>query len=217
MLCEKMRREVWAMNLELPKQGLVTWTSGNVSGRDPDTGFIVIKPSGVRYEDLSPENMVVVDLEGKIVEGNFRPSVDTATHLVVYKLRDDVGGMVHTHSPYATAFALLGKPIPVYLTAMADEFGCPIPVGQYAEIGGDAIGEEIVHSIGVSPAILMKSHGVFTIGKNPTDAVKAAVMTEDVAKTVHIAMLMGAPTPLPDAEVARGHQVYLSSYGQKKA
>lgn len=217
MLCEKMRREVWAMNLELPKQGLVTWTSGNVSGRDPDTGFIVIKPSGVRYEDLSPENMVVVDLEGKIVEGNFRPSVDTATHLVVYKLRDDVGGMVHTHSPYATAFALLGKPIPVYLTAMADEFGCPIPVGQYAEIGGDAIGEEIVRSIGVSPAILMKSHGVFTIGKNPTAALKAAVMTEDVAKTVHIAMLMGAPTPLPDEEVARGHQVYLSSYGQKKA
>lgn len=215
MLCERVRQEVWAMNLELPRQKLVTWTSGNVSGRDAETGYIVIKPSGVAYEDLTPENMVVVDLTGKVVEGPLRPSVDTATHLVVYRRRPDVGGLVHTHSPYATSFALLGQPIPVYLTAMADEFGCPIPIGDYCQIGGEAIGEEIVRSIGQSVAILIKSHGVFTIGPNARAAVKAAVMTEDIAMTVHLALLRGKPEPLPDDEVARGHQVYLGNYGQK--
>lgn len=215
MLCAALRREVWAMNLELPKNGLVTWTSGNVSGRDPESGYVVIKPSGVRYEDLTPENMVVVDLEGRLVEGPLRPSVDTATHLYVYRQRPDVGGIVHTHSPYATSFALLGQPIPVYLTAMADEFGCPIPVGAYCQIGGEAIGAEIVRSIGQSPAILMKSHGVFTVGPDPRAALKAAVMCEDVARTVHLAMLRGRPEPLPEDEVERGHRAYLEGYGQK--
>ncbi len=215
MLCEKLRRDVCAMNLELPRQGLVTWTSGNVSGRDPDTGYVVIKPSGVRYEDLTPEKMVVVDLTGRVVEGPLRPSVDTATHLVVYRERPDVGGMVHTHSPYATSFALLGQSIPVYLTAMADEFGTAIPCGAYCEIGGEAIGQEIVRSIGDSPAILIKSHGVFAIGPSASAAVKAAVMAEDVAKTVHLAMLLGKPEPIPDEEVARAHRVYVENYGQR--
>ena len=214
MLCAALRREVWAANLELPKNGLVTWTSGNVSGRDRETGCVVIKPSGVAYDELTPESMVVVDLEGRVIEGPLKPSVDTATHLYVYRHRSDVGGMVHTHSPYATSFALLGQPIPVYLTAMADEFGCPIPVGAYCQIGGEAIGQEIVRSIGPSPAILIKSHGVFTIGPSPKAAVKAAVMCEDVARTVHYAMLRGRPEPIPDDEVERGHRVYLEGYGQ---
>lgn len=210
-----MRHEVCAMNLELPRNGLVTWTSGNVSGRDPETGYVVIKPSGVRYPDLAPENMVVVDLDGKVVEGPLKPSVDTATHLYVYRERPDVGGVVHTHSPYATSFAMLGQSIPVYLTAMADEFGTAIPIGAYCEIGGDAIGREIVRSIGRSPSILIQSHGVFTIGKNAEAAVKAAVMTEDVAKTVHIALLRGQPEPLPLDEVERAHRAYLEHYGQR--
>jgi len=209
-----MRREVCAMNLELPRQGLVTWTSGNVSGRDAETGYVVIKPSGVRYESLSPENMVVVDLDGKVVEGPLKPSVDTATHLYVYRHRQDVGGVVHTHSPYATSFAMLGESIPVYLTAMADEFGSDIPCGAYCEIGGEAIGAEIIRSIAVSPSILIKSHGVFTIGRNAEAAVKAAVMTEDVAKTVHLALLRGRPEPLPPDEVERAHRAYLAHYGQ---
>ena len=203
------------MNLELPKHGLVTWTSGNVSGRDPETGYVVIKPSGVRYADLTPESMVVVDLEGTVVEGPLKPSVDTATHLYVYRHRPDVGGVVHTHSTYATSFALLGQAIPVYLTAMADEFGTEIPIGAYCQIGDEQIGQEIVRSIGDSPAILIKSHGVFTIGKNAEAAVKAAVMTEDVAKTVHIALLRGHAEPLPADEVARLHRVYLNNYGQR--
>jgi L-ribulose-5-phosphate 4-epimerase len=214
VLCQALRREVCAMNLELPKQGLVTWTGGNVSGRDPETGYVVIKPSGVRYEDLSPDKLVVVSLDGTVVEGPLKPSVDTATHLYVYRHRPDVGGVVHTHSTYATSFAMLGQAIPVYLTAMADEFGTEIPIGAYCQIGDEQIGQEIVRSIGDSPAILIRSHGVFTIGKSPEAAVKAAVMTEDVAKTVHIALLRGQAEPLPADEVARLHRVYLEHYGQ---
>ena len=203
------------MNLELPRQGLVTWTSGNVSGRDPDTGYVVIKPSGVRYEDLAPSKMVVVALDGTVIEGPLKPSVDTTTHLYVYRHRPDVGGVVHTHSAYATSFAMLGQSIPVYLTAMGDEFGTEIPLGNYCPIGGDHIGREIVRAIGCSPSILMKSHGVFAIGRNPEAAVKAAVMTEDVAKTVHLAMQRGTPQPLPPDEVVRLRQAYLQNYGQR--
>jgi L-ribulose-5-phosphate 4-epimerase len=203
------------MNLALPKNGLVTWTSGNVSGLDRRSGLVVIKPSGVMFEDLRPEDLTVVDLEGRIVEGRLKPSVDAATHLYVYRHRPDVGGIVHTHSPYATAFAALGRPIPVYLTAMADEFGMAVPVGAYAQIGAEAIGEEIVRSIGDSPAILMKNHGVFTIGPTATAATKAAVMVEDVARTVHLALQIGQPQEIPPEEVARGHRQYVEKYGQK--
>jgi len=216
LLLESLRREVCEGNLMLPRYGLVTWTSGNVSGRDVETGYVVIKPSGVRYEELTPENMVVLDLQGTVIEGHLNPSVDAATHLTIYRHRQDVHGVVHTHSTFATAFAALGRPIPVYLTAIADEFGGAIPVGAYAQIGGEAIGEEVLRSIGDSPAILMKNHGVFTIGPTVMAAVKAAVMTEDVARTVFYALQMGRPDPIPAAEVQRGHQRYVEKYGQKK-
>jgi len=215
VLLEELRRQVCDANLMLPKAGLVTWTSGNVSGRDPASGLVVIKPSGVRYEVMTPADMVVLDLDGRVVEGPLAPSVDAPTHLVVYRHREDVGGVVHTHSPFATAFAALGKPIPVYLTAIADEFGCPIPVGAYAQIGEEEIGREIIRSIGPSPAILMKNHGVFTIGPNAMAAVKAAVMTEDVARTVFYALQMGQPEEIPPEEVARAHRRYVEQYGQR--
>ena len=215
MLLEALRREVLQGNLLLPQAGLVTWTSGNVSGRDPGTGYVVIKPSGVRYENLTAEDLVVVDLDGRQIEGRLKPSVDTATHLYVYRQRPDVCGVVHTHSAFATAFAALGKPIPVYLTAMADEFGGPIPVGAYAQIGEEEIGREIVRSIGTSVAILMKNHGVFTIGPSPMAAVKAAVMTEDVARTVYYALQLGQPEEIAPDEVTRAHQRYVDQYGQR--
>lgn len=199
----------------LPRAGLVTWTSGNVSGRDPDTGYVVIKPSGVRYEQLTPENMVVLDLEGTILEGNLAPSVDCPTHLYVYRQRSDVRSVVHTHSTFATAFAAVGRTIPVYLTAIADEFGGPIPVGAYAQIGGEAIGEELVRAIGDSPVILMKNHGVFAVGATVMAAVKAAVMVEDVARTVYYALQLGQPAEIPADEVQRGHQRYMEKYGQR--
>ena len=214
MLLNELRIEVCRLHDELPLNNLVAWTSGNISGRDPKTGFVVIKPSGIRYGDLTPENMVVVDLDGKVVEGNHKPSSDTFAHVYVYRHRPDINGIVHTHSTFATAWAAAGIPIPPVLTAICDEFGGPIPVGAYAKIGGDEIGQEIIRSIGQSPAILMKNHGVFTIGKTPEAAVKAAVMIEDVARTVFYALQLGQPDEIPTEEVARSHRRYLEEYGQ---
>jgi L-ribulose-5-phosphate 4-epimerase len=214
MLLDELRSIVCRLHAELPRHNLVAWTSGNVSARDPKTGFVVIKPSGIRYEDLTPESMVVVDLDGKVVEGQHKPSSDTFAHVFVYRHRPDVKGVVHTHSTFATAWAAVGRPIPPVLTAICDEFGGPIPVGAYAKIGGDEIGQEIIRSIGVSPAILMKNHGVFTIGQTPEAAVKAAVMVEDVARTVFYAMQLGQPDEIPPEEVARAHRRYIEEYGQ---
>jgi len=213
-LLETLREEIWQLHMELPKNNLVTWTGGNISGRDPETGLVVIKPSGVRYEDLKSEHLVVVDLGGNIVEGTLKPSSDTASHLYIYRQRPDVGGVVHTHSPYATAFAALGKPIPVYLTAMADEFGGPIPCGGFALIGGEEIGKVVIESIGNSPAVLLKNHGVFTIGTTPEAALKAAVMVEDIARTVWLALQIGQPEEIPPGEVAKLHHRYAHAYGQ---
>jgi L-ribulose-5-phosphate 4-epimerase len=214
-LLEALREQVWKLHLELPKNELVKWTGGNVSARDPATGYVVIKPSGVHYEDLRPEHMVILDADGKIVEGNLKPSSDTASHLYIYRHRPDVNGVVHTHSPYATAFAALGRPIPVYLTAMADEFGGPIPCGGFALIGGEEIGRIVIASIGDSPAVLLKSHGVFTIGTTAEAAVKAAVMVEDAARTVWLALQLGRPAEISPDDVARLHQRYTHVYGQE--
>ncbi len=214
-MLESLREQIWQLHLELPKNDLVKWTGGNVSGRDPETGLVVIKPSGVKYPDLKPEHLIVLDVEGKVVEGDLSPSSDTASHLYIYRQRPDVGGIVHTHSPYATAFAAVGKPIPVYLTAIADEFGGPIPVGGFALIGGEEIGKVVVESIGSSPAVLLKNHGVFTIGKNAEAAVKAAIMTEDVARTVWYALALGTPAVIPADEVAKLHNRYTTVYGQR--
>jgi L-ribulose-5-phosphate 4-epimerase len=213
-LLESLREQVWRLHLELPKNNLVTWTGGNVSARDLQTGYVVIKPSGVRYEDLRPEHMVIVDMDGNRVEGDLKPSSDTASHLYIYRHRPDVNGIVHTHSPYATAFAAVGRPIPVYLTAMADEFGGPIPCGGFALIGGEDIGRVVVESIGDSPAVLLKNHGAFTIGRSAEAAVKAAVMVEDVARTVWYALQIGQPDEIPAEEVAKLHYRYTHVYGQ---
>ena len=214
-MLEALKERVCQLNRELDKQGLVTMTSGNVSGRDLETGLVVIKPSGVAYEKLRPEDMSVVTLTGEVVEGTLKPSVDTATHLYVYRHRADVNGVVHTHSNYATAFAAVGRGIPCSLTAMADEFGGPIPVGPYAAIGGEEIGQAIVEHIGGSKAILMKNHGVFTIGESPEAALKSAVMVEDVARTCFLAMQIGDLSEIPADEVARAHKRYREKYGQR--
>jgi len=214
MMLEKLKEELVQLHLELPKNNLVVWTGGNVSARDPETGLVAIKASGIRYEEMRPEHMVVVDLDGKMVEGNFKPSSDVYSHLYVYKHRPDVGGVVHTHSVYATAFAAVNRPIPVVLTAIADEFGGPIPCGGFALIGDDAIGKVVVESIGKSQAVLLKNHGVFTIGKDAKAAVKAAVMTEDNAKTVWLALQIGQPDEIPPEDVAKLHHRYTHVYGQ---
>ncbi|MQM24425.1 L-ribulose-5-phosphate 4-epimerase [Glycomyces albidus] len=214
-----MRERVCALHAELLRWGLVTWTSGNVSGRVPGTDLIVIKPSGVSYDDLTPELMVVTDLEGKVLEGDLAPSSDAESHNEVYQRMPEVGGVVHTHSPYATAWAARAEPIPCVLTAMADEFGGEIPLGPFALIGSDAIGKGIVETLRGhrSPAVIMQNHGVFTIGKDPKAAVKAAVMAEDVARTVHISRQLGEPVPIPQADIDRLYDRYQNVYGQQPA
>jgi len=213
-MLEKLKEQLVQLHLELPKNNLVMWTGGNVSARDAETGLVVIKASGIRYEDMRPEHMVVMDMDGKLVEGDFKPSSDVYSHLYIYKHRSDVGGVVHTHSRYASAFAAVGKAIPCVLTAMADEFGGPIPCGGFALIGDEAIGKVVVDSIGKSQAVLLKNHGVFTIGKNATAAVKAAVMTEDVAATVWMALQIGTSDVIPQEDVDKLHQRYTNVYGQ---
>lgn len=214
MLLDSLRQQVCSLHAELPRYNLVTWTSGNISGRDPETGFVVIKPSGVAYAELTPDKMVVLDLDGKVVEGTLKPSSDTTTHLYIYNKRMDVNGIVHTHSPFATAFAVVGRTIPPVLTAICDEFGGEIPLGGLAPIGDESIGEEVVRSIGKSSAILMQNHGVFTIGKDPKAAVKAAVMVEDAARTVFYAVQLGELIPIPPDMVVRLHKRYTEQYGQ---
>ena len=199
------------------RYGLVVWTAGNVSARVPGHDLMVIKPSGVSYDDLSADRMVVCDLHGELVEGDYAPSSDTEAHAHVYRHMPEVGGVVHTHSGYASAWAALGEPIPCVLTAMADEFGGPIPLGPFARIGDDAIGRGIVETLAHhrSPAVLMRNHGVFTVGPSGKAAVKAAVMTEDVARTVHLARQLGEPLPIRQADVDSLHDRYQNVYGQR--
>lgn len=215
MILADLRRLVCELNKALPKERLVTMTSGNVSARDPGTGYVVIKPSGVSFDDLTPEKLCVVTLLGEQIEGDLAPSVDTRTHLYIYRHLHHVHGVVHTHSNYATSFAALGEPIPAVLTAIADEFGGPIRCAPYCQIGEEEIGQAVVEHIGDSPAILLQNHGVFAVGPSPEAAFKAAVMVEDVAKTVHLAMLRGKPIPIPEEEVRRAHRRYQDKYGQR--
>jgi L-ribulose-5-phosphate 4-epimerase len=215
MMLEQLRQHVYELHMELPRHNLVVWTMGNVSARDPETNLVVIKPSGVRYEEMHPEDMVIVDLDANVIEGKYKYSSDTLTHLYVYRHRPDINGMVHTHSTFATAFAAVGKPIPCFLTGVADEFGGEIPVGGFNLIGGIEIGKTIVDCIGQSKAILMQNHGVFTIGKTAKDAVKAAVMAEDAARTSFYAMQLGTPISIAPDDIARLNDRYTNVYGQK--
>jgi L-ribulose-5-phosphate 4-epimerase len=214
----EIRKAVSDLHAELAAAGLVAWTSGNISARVPGAELMVIKPSGVGYAELTPESMVVCDLDGKAVrEDGYKPSSDTATHAYVYRHMPHVGGVVHTHSTYATAWAARGEPVPCVITAMADEFGGEIPVGPFALIGSDEIGRGVVATLAGhrSPAVLMRSHGVFTIGATARDAVKAAVMCEDVARTVHLARAFGDPAPIPQAQIDALHRRYQEEYGQR--
>lgn len=211
-----LREQVSALHAELVRYGLVVWTAGNVSARVPGHGLMVIKPSGVSYDDLTPESMVVCDLDGTVMEGSMSPSSDTAAHAYVYRHMPEVGGVVHTHSSYACAWAARGEPVPCVLTGMADEFGGEIPVGPFALIGDDSIGRGIVETLSGhrSPAVLMRSHGVFTIGKDARAAVKAAVMCEDAARSVHLARQLGEPAAIPQPDVDRLYDRYQNVYGQ---
>ena len=215
----RVRGVVARLHAELPRWGLVVWTAGNVSQRIRVPGgadLFVIKPSGVTYDELTPEAMVVCDLDGNLVDGTRAPSSDTAAHAYVYRHLHEVGGVVHTHSTYATAWAARGEPVPCVLTMMADEFGGPVPIGPFALIGDDSIGRGIVETLrdSRSPAVLMRNHGPFTIGKDATAAVKAAVMVEEVARTVHIARQLGDPQPIAPTDIDALYARYQNVYGK---
>lgn len=214
---EQIRRDVCTLHAELMRYGLVVWTAGNVSARVPGRDLMVIKPSGVSYDDLTPGNMVVCDLYGKVVEGDHAPSSDTEAQAYVYRHLDHIGGVVHTHSPYAVAWAARGEPIPVVTTMCADEFGGDIPVGPFATIGDDSIGRGIVDTLSDSrsPAVLMQNHGVFAVGPTARSAVKAAVMCEDVARSVHLSYQLGQPLRIPSASVDALYDRYQNVYGQR--
>jgi len=212
-----LRGSLAELLVELVRNGLVVWTGGNVSARVPGHDLMLIKPSGVGYDDLTPESMVLCDLDGAVVEGDLAPSSDTASHAYVYRHMPDVGGVVHTHSTYAVAWAARGEPVPCVLTAMADEFGGAIPVAPFALIGTDAIGKVVVDALQGSPssAVLVANHGPFTIGADARAAVKAAVMCEDVCRSVHIARQLGEPLPIPADAVRLLHERYQNDYGQR--
>lgn len=212
------RDRVTALNIDLVKYGLVAWTAGNVSERLPDGKSFIIKPSGVMYDDLKPADLVICDLNGEVIEGALAPSSDTKTHAYIYREMSDVNGIVHTHSNYASAWAAANKPIPCALTAMGDEFGGDIPLGPFALIGGEEIGKGVVATLksSNSPAVLMANHGVFTIGKSAQAAVKAAVMCEDVAKTMYIAAQLGEIHRLQESDIAKLYDRYQNVYGQSK-
>ncbi len=217
MLLPQLREEVCRLHTELPKNNLVAWTSGNISARDPATGLVVIKPSGLRFEDLTPATMVVTDLQGQVVDGELAPSSDTASHCYIYRHMPAVHGVAHTHSRYATAFAVVGEAIPCVTTAMADEFGGPIPCAGFGLIGGEEIGALVVEALTGqrSPAALLRNHGVFTIGASAEAAVKAAVMTEDNAAIVWTARQLGELMPMSQADIDSLHARYQKLYGQR--
>jgi L-ribulose-5-phosphate 4-epimerase len=213
----RLRTELVGLHLELVRNGLVVWTGGNVSARVPGAELMVIKPSGVDYDDLTAESMVVCDLEGRVVEGELAPSSDTSSHAYIYRCVPHIGGVTHTHSTYAVAWAARGEAVPCVLTAMADEFGGEIPCAPFALIGTEAIGEAVVATLGHSnsPAVLVQNHGPFTVGPTARASVKAAVMCEDVCRTVHISRQLGEPLSIPADDVAKLHARYQNEYGQR--
>ena len=213
----QLREEVWEANLGVYRAGLVTMHSGNASGIDRERGVVMIKPSGMDYDRMRPQDMVTTDLEGRKLKGAWNASVDLPDHLYIYKHCPHIGGVIHTHSNYATSFALLGKSLPVYLTAIADEFGEEIPCLPYVDNRADHIGKAIVKYMGkMAPAVLLGHHGVFAFGPTPRAALKAAVMIEDVAKTCHLALLLGKPKPLLPVEIKKWWDRYHTTYGQPK-
>lgn len=215
-LIRRLRDEVCALNRALPDLGLVVWTAGNVSARVPGENLLVIKPSGLDFDQLTPENMVVTDFAGMVIEGDLAPSSDTGAHAVVYREMPEVGGVVHTHSTYACAWAARGQAIPCVLTMQADEFGGDIPIGPFALIGNEAIGEGVVQTLrgSRSPAVIMQNHGPFTIGKDARTALKASVMLEEVARATHLAHQLGKPIPIPQSDIDALNDRYQNVYGQ---
>ncbi|POZ93381.1 L-ribulose-5-phosphate 4-epimerase [Petrotoga halophila] len=210
---EDLKKELYKAHMNLEKYRLVAYTSGNVSVKV--NNHVIIKPSGIPYDELKAEDMVVLDMEGNTIEGKLKPSVDSATHLYLYKNLPDVGSIIHTHSPYASAFALLSQPIPVYSTAHADVFGVQVPVSNYAPVGTEAIGKAVIEVVNQAKAVLLSKHGVIVMGKNIKETIRKAIFLEEVAQTAYLARTIGNPESLDEKEAKRLYEFHHSNYGQK--
>jgi L-ribulose-5-phosphate 4-epimerase len=211
---EEIRKDLHEAHLTLEKYGLVAYTSGNVSVRVKE--HVIIKPSGVPYSLLRPEDYVVVDLDGNIIEGNKKPSIDNATHLYLYRNIEWAKSIIHTHSTFATVWAVAEKPIPVLCTAHADVFGEEIPLSEYAPVGSEAIAKAVLKVLGKSGVVLLRKHGVMVVGSSLDDAIKKAIFLEEVAKIAYFAQMMSVPVPLAQDEVERLYLQYHTKYGQNK-
>lgn len=216
MLLKRLREEVLEASLDLLKYNLVTLTGGNVSGRDPETGYVAITPSGMDYRKLKPEDIVIIDMEGNMVDGKWKPSVDAPDHLYLYKNKEDVNSVIHTHSTYASCFAILNEEIKCASTTLANEVGGNVPVAKFVPPASGKIGPVVMEVIGDKRACLLANHGVIAVGPSVEHALTAAVMLEDSAKAYYLAKSIGNPVLLPDEEVQRARNVFLYTYGQDK-
>lgn len=215
MMLEQFRKQIVEIGIQLKEYKLISLTGGNVSGRDEETGLIAITPSGMEYEKLKPEDVAIVNIDGDIIEGNRKPSSDLITHLQIYKARKDINGIIHTHSTYASCFAVLNESIPVVSTTMANEVGGEVPVAKYAPVASEELGINIIGKIGDQKAVLLQNHGVFTFGKDPHHALVAAVMLEDASKVYYLAKAIGEPIRLPEEEIKRANDLFKNVYGQR--
>jgi len=213
-MLEELRKEVLEAALQLVRYGLVTLTGGNVSGRDKESGYIAITPSGMDYEKLNPEDIVIVDSKGNMVEGKWKASVDLKDHLYIYRNKPNLYGIIHTHSPYACSFAMLHQEIPCCSTTLANEVGGSVPISKYSPVGEGGIGSAVIEAIGDKNACLLANHGVIAVGISVRHALVAAVMLEDGAKVYHLAKCKGDPIPLHPSEIEKAKNVFLYEYGQ---
>ena len=215
MLLLDVRKKVIETSRKMLKYGLTTGTWGNISIRHNEI-LVAITPSGVDYETMIPEDVVIVDLMGKVIDGNLKPSSETPMHLAVYRERPDVQAIVHTHSPYASAFAVLGKEIPVVLAEMGSVVGGPVLVTPYCRPGSPEVGSETVRYLRDRAGVLLGNHGVVAVGRNVEEAFTAAMVIEDGARIYQMASVMGTPRLVPEDEINVLRESYMQHYGQKK-
>jgi len=215
LLLQRLREKVIETALKVVDAGLVVSTWGNISARDRESGLIAITPSGMDYKKLRPEDIVILDVDGKVIDGKRKPSTETPMHTLFYRKRSEINGIVHTHSWFATTLSTLNKEIPVVLAELGACVGGSVRVAKYVRGGTEEFGRAALDAIGDRAAVLQQNHGVLAIGKTLDDAFAATAVVEDAAKVYWSGLLAGQPFVLPDEEVKELHESFIKSYGQK--
>lgn len=213
--CRTLREEVLATARRLPEFGLVWMAGGTVCARDRATGHVITTPSGLKYDQLTPDDMVVVDMDLRVIEGRHRPSVATNLWIEIFKRREDVHAIVHTHSPYATAFSVINEPIPIITETQANWFRQPIQIAPYAHVEDPHFVTAPADALGDGYAVLLGQHGPVVVGENLAEALERAVTLEETAKTCSIARILGRPIPFTEEQANRSYDYYTKRYGQQ--